>query len=396
MGSTIAQKGIIMRFFHLSDLHIGRQLHHYSLLKDQEHILGEVIEYVKQYAPDAVIIAGDIYDKSVPSAEAVSLFDEFLTKLSDITPSVKTLLISGNHDSAQRLDYASRILGRQDIFIAGRAPGSQAEHLKKVTLTDAFGEVDFHLLPFLKPGYVRGVFGETEQPETYSDAVRMILERERIDFGRRNVLVSHQFYAGNKSLPDTCDSEMFSVGGIDNVNIHPLLEFEYAALGHLHGAQQVGIPSIRYCGTLLKYSVSEAGHSKSLHMAELGAKGEAVKVRRLPLHPLRDVRKIRGELAWILEHADPNSQEDYMSVTLTDEVDPYRPKEQLERVYPHILEIRLDNTRTRQRLEEFEEELASTDPLTLFGDFFQEMQGRDMSAKELEYVEQILDRVKEG
>lgn len=384
-----------MRFFHLSDLHIGKQLHHYSLLKDQEHILEEVVGYVGQYAPDAVVIAGDIYDKSVPSAEAVALFDEFLTKLSDLRPSVKVLIISGNHDSAQRLDYASRILGRQDIFIAGRAPGSQAEHLKRVTLTDDFGDVDFYLLPFLKPGYVRGIFDEGEQPETYSDAVRMVLEREGIDSGRRNVLVSHQFYTGNGSQPDTCDSEMFSIGGIDNVDIRPLMRFEYAALGHLHGAQQVGSPGIRYCGTLLKYSVSEAEHRKALHMIELGAKGEEPRLTELPLHPLREVRSIRGELAQLLEAADSDCREDYISVTLTDEIDPYRPKEQLEKVYPNILEVRLDNTRTRQRLGEYEEEAQSTDPLTTFHDFFREMQGRTLSAREQEYMGQILDKVKE-
>lgn len=384
-----------MKFFHLSDLHIGKQLHHYSLLKDQEHILKEVIDYVEQLSPDVIIIAGDIYDKSVPSAEAVALFDEFLTNLADRKPSVPILIISGNHDSAQRLDYASRILERQNIYIAGTLPSAKDEHLQKVTLTDEFGEVDFYLLPFLKPGYVRNVFeGEEDPPETYSDAVRKILGREEMDTAKRNVLVSHQFYTGNGSLPDTCDSEMFTVGGIDNVDIAPLLGFEYVALGHLHGAQQVGNPSIRYCGTLLKYSVSESGHTKTLHMIELREKGKKAKVENFPLHPLRDVRKIRGGLSEILENADPGSREDYISVTLTDEIDPYRPKEQLEKVYPHILEIRTDNTRTRKRLEEFDDEAQIADPLTIFNDFYQEIQGRDMSLQEKSYFEAILETVR--
>lgn len=382
-----------MRFFHLSDLHIGRQLHHYSLLEDQRHILNEVIGYVEQMHPDAVVIAGDVYDKPVPSGEAVTLFDDFLTRLAKIEPSVAVLIISGNHDSAQRLDYASRILGRQNIYIAGEVPGKKEEYLKKVTLLDDLGEVDFYLLPFLKPGYVRNLF-EEGRPESYSEAVAQILAREKIDRKRRNVLVSHQFYTGNGYAPDTCDSEMFSVGGIDNVDIQPLLDFDYAALGHLHRAQQVGETSIRYCGTLLKYSVSEAEHKKNLCMIDLKGKGEGFHMELLPLHPLRDVRRVRGDLAEILENASPDNREDYISITLTDEIDPYKPKEQLEKVYSHILEIRMDNTRTRKRLEEFGGEVEIKDPLSVFDDFYKEIQGRAMSGEERDILEQVLDRAK--
>lgn len=382
-----------MRFFHLSDLHIGKQLHHYSLLEDQRHILNEVVSRVEELKPDAVVIAGDIYDKSVPSAEAVSLFDDFLTKLADVEGGPAIMLISGNHDSAQRLDYASRILGRQNIYIAGEVPGEKDEYLKKVTLSDEYGEVDFYLLPFLKPGYVRGVF-EEDIPETYSEAVARILEREAPDQEKRNVLLSHQFYTGNGTILQTCDSELFSVGGIDNVDIAPLLQFDYVALGHLHRAQQAGKPFIRYCGTLLKYSVSEAGDTKSLHMVELGKKGEEALVELLPLHPLRDVRTVRGEMTQIMEQAETESCKDYISITLTDEVDPYRPKEQLEKVYPHILEIRMDNARTRKRLEEFDEEVELTDPLIVFGEFYEEIQGRELSQEEKGFLEQVFDKVK--
>lgn len=227
-----------MKFFHLSDLHIGKQLHHYNLREDQEHILAEVLSYAASIHPDAIVIAGDIYDKSVPSAEAVSLFDEFLTALAKIEPVIPVLIISGNHDSAQRLDYASRLLGSHQIYIAGQAPEEEEDGLKKITLTDAFGEVDFWLLPFLKPGYVRKIFGG-EVPESYTAAVQGILEREKIDFSRRNVLVSHQFYTGKGQTPTTCESEVLSVGGIDNVDISVVQEFDYVALGHLHGAQRV-------------------------------------------------------------------------------------------------------------------------------------------------------------
>ncbi|HAX51832.1 exonuclease SbcCD subunit D [Muricomes intestini] len=382
-----------MRFFHLSDLHIGRRLHYYNLLEDQRYILNEVAGYVEQMHPDAVVIAGDIYDKAVPSAEAVSLFDDFLTKLADIAPYAAVLIISGNHDSSQRLDYASRLLGRQNIYIAGEPPAEKEDHLKIVTLSDEYGEVNFYLLPFLKPGYVRNVF-EKEAPENYSEAVARILEREEIDCTKRNVLVSHQFYTGNGDIPDTCDSEMFSVGGIDNVDIRPLLQFDYAALGHIHRAQQVGKPFIRYCGTLLKYSVSEAEHNKTLHMVELKGKGTEIHVELLPLHPLRNVCRVRGEMDEILKNAKLEDKDDYVSITLTDEIEPYRPKEQLEKVYSHILEIRMDNTRTRKRLGEFDMKTEITDPLTLFNDFFREIQGREISGKERDILEQVLDRAK--
>ena len=382
-----------MRFFHLSDLHIGKQLHRYNLREDQEAILKEVVAYAKDLRPDAIIIAGDIYDKSVPSAEAVAVFDEFLTSLSEIAPAIALLIISGNHDSAQRLDYASGILKSHQIYLAGTAPRIEEEHIRKVTLNDEYGEVDFYLLPFLKPSYVRNVF-PGEPPQTYGDAVAKLIRREEIDYhGRRNVLVSHQFYPGNE-LPETCDSETFSVGGIDNVDIGAVKDFDYVALGHLHGVQSVGMPHIRYCGTLLKYSVSESGQEKALTLVTLSQKGAPPKVERLALHPLRDVKKKRGNLAEILESANEEERDDYVSITLTDEVDPYKPKEQLEEVFDRILEVKADNTRTRNKLREMDEELVLKDPLETFCDFYQEMQGRQLAQEELEIMKKMFDEAK--
>lgn len=390
-----------MRFFHLSDLHIGKQLHHYNLREDQEHILAEVISYAEKLHPDAVVIAGDIYDKSVPSGDAVTVFDDFLTRLSAVKPMIPILVIAGNHDSAQRLDYASRLLGSHQIYIAGKAPESEEDHLKKITLTDEYGKVNFYLMPFLKPGYVRGLCGG-EMPESYTAAVQAVLEREEIDPGERNVIVSHQFYTGRDSRTGeeislkTCDSELLSVGGIDNVDISVLKEFDYAALGHLHGAQKAGSENVRYCGTLLKYSVSEAGQEKTLHLVTLGAKGDPANVEKLPLHPLRDVRRVRGELEEIISAADPEHRDDYVSVTLTDEIDPYKPKEQLQKVYSHILEVRMDNERTRKKLEFDEGEIRMEDPLDVFSDFYREMQGREMSEEETEILRFVFDKVKGG
>lgn len=383
-----------MRFIHLSDLHIGRALHQYSLKEDQEHILAEVLDYVKKLRPDAVVIAGDIYDKSVPSAEAVGIFDRFLTRFSEIKPKIPLLMISGNHDSAQRLDYASGILGQNGIYIAGKLPQDQDEFLKKVTLEDEYGEVVFYLLPFLKPGYVRTVF-DGEMPESYNKAVQMILEREDIDTGKRNVIVTHQFYTGTGEQTQTCESESFSVGGIDNVEISPLLVFDYAALGHLHSAQKVGKEWIRYPGTLLKYSVSEWKQTKALHLVMMGEKGKEVHVETYPLHPLRDVKKFRGTMEELLKTVPEEAKDDYVSITLTDETDPYRPKEQLEQVFSHILEVRMDNSRTRQRLLSDAEVIHMDSPLEMFGEFFQEMQGRALSEEEQKAVQRLAEEMEE-
>jgi exonuclease SbcD len=401
-----------MKFFHLSDLHIGKQLHHYSLREDQEAVLDEIVAYADSIRPDAVVIAGDIYDRPVPSAEAVAVFDRFLTGLSKIVPSIPVLIISGNHDSADRLEYASDILKRHRIYLAGNVPRDASERLRKVTLSDNWGQVDFYLMPFLKPSYVRNVF-EGEPPKTYTEAVEKLLMREGIDYkNRRNVLVSHQFYTGNISstrsadnpvrgdkpelYPMTCDSETFCVGGIENVEIRAVQDFDYAALGHLHGAQNVGSPRIRYCGTLLKYSVSECSHEKTLTVVTLGEKGEEPLIELLPLHPLRDVKKKTGNLRDIIDHAGEDERGDYISVTLTDETDPYKPKEQLEKVFDHILEVRVDNLRTRKKLMELDEEMIMKDPLQNFADFYQEIQGKPLTDEEAEMMGRIFEQAKEG
>lgn len=378
-----------MRFFHLSDLHIGKQLHRYNLKEDQEYILNQILDWAKKEQPDAVVIAGDIYDKTVPSAEAVALFDWFLTELSALEPKLSVLMIAGNHDSAKRLEYAASILERQQIYIAGNAPEKPEDYLQKVTLTDEYGEVDFYLLPFIKPAYVRNVFEEAELE--YQDAVQKLLERESIDWSKRNVLVTHQFYTAGAEKTRTCDSEVFSVGGLDNVDTSVLEGFDYVAMGHIHSPQKVGKSYYRYCGTPLKYSVSECDHQKSLTIVELGEGGE-MEIYTHPLKPLRDVKKLAGTLHEILENAGDEKCHDYVSITLTDEGELYRPKEQLESIFSHILEIRVDNTRTRKILED-SEEIVLEDPLTSFNHFYQEIQGRPLSDEERNVMQEILEEI---
>lgn len=389
-----------MRFFHLSDLHIGKQFYGYSLLEDQEWILKEILSLVKERKPDAVLIAGDIYDKSVPSAEAVAVLDRFLTDLAGIQPSIPVMIISGNHDSPERIAFAGGILENQQIYISGLPPTTPEEYLKKITLEDDWGEVDFWLLPYMKPGYVRRVF-PGDEPETCQEAVSRIIDREILDIEKRNVILSHQFYIAGGVGPKQSDSETIVVGGLDQVEVKCLDRFEYAALGHIHRPQMMGKPSVRYCGTPLKYSVSEWNQEKSLTEVELREKGSQPVITQIPLHSLRDVKIIRGKLENIIFEAEKGKSseekicQDYVSVVLTDEQEPYQPKERLEAIFPQILEVRMDNSRTNS--QEWLEEGADTvtDPREVFQRFFQQMQGRQMDEEEQQILEEVFASVEE-
>ena len=376
-----------MRFFHLSDLHIGKQLHHYSLLEEQRELLAQVVAYAKQEKPDAILIAGDVYDTPVPAAEAVAVFDEFLSKLDDLEQELTVCVIAGNHDSPRRLDFASQILAKHAIYIAGMPPRAEAEYLKQIVLTDEYGEVVIYLLPFVKPGIVRKLF--PEETLSYSEAVSRVLARETIDTSKRNILVSHQFYAGGGMTPVTSDSEVHVAGGLDNVDIGVLEVFDYAALGHIHKAQKVGKESSLYCGTLFPYSVSEASDEKFVTMVDMRAKGEKVVCTKLPLTPKHHVRKIRGALEEILS-LEGEKCHDYVSITLTDEVEAYNPREQLEEVFDHILEIRIDNSRTRKLLELGDFETENLEPYEAFRNFFAEINGREMTEDEDAMLKEVL------
>lgn len=383
-----------MKLFHLSDLHIGKQLHHYNMGSEQRAILLKIVETAREQRPDVIILAGDIYDSPVPSAEAVSILDDFLSALCEIEPQITILMIAGNHDSAKRLDFASSILAKHNVYIAGLPPMQPEEHMSRVTLCDSYGEVDFYLLPFVKPAYVRNLFDE--EGVSYDRAVRGLIERETIDESRRNVIVSHQFYTAGSSAPRTCESEVRLVGGIENVDVSVLAPFEYAALGHIHRPQKMGKDIYRYCGTPLQYSVSEAGERKSITVVELGAKGSEPKIEEIPLVPLREVRKLSGTLEEILAMAAQEVCHDFVSITLTDEIEAYQPKERLEERFDHILEIRVDNARTRKLLELTGEEQELLDPYEAFCTFFSEMNGREMTEQEDALMRQVIAEELEG
>ena len=395
-----------MRIFHLSDLHIGRQLHMYDLADDQRYILKQIVQRAHELRPDVILIAGDIYDKSVPSGEAYSVFDDFLNELAKISPAISVMIVSGNHDSAQRLQYASGFLEKHHIYVAAKPPADADDYLKKVTLTDECGEVNFFLFPFIKPGFVRHLFGEGEITD-YESAFRKMLEREvekgNLDYTKRNVLVAHQFFAARSSSPQMCDSEQASIniGGLDKIDTSVIKDFDYAALGHIHGAQCIGEERFRYCGTPLKYSVSEEHHVKSITMAELCRKGE-LRIEEIPLKPLCDVRRIRGTLSGILEAAkdDAGAADDYVSIVLTDEKEPYRPKEVLSEVHPHILEITIDNSRTRAIAGALSEAGGydggkMPTPVEAFREFYQLMQQQQLSGEEEDILAGLIEGVED-
>ena len=374
-----------MKFIHLSDLHLGKRVNECSMLEDQRHILGEILRIVDREAPDAVLIAGDVYDKSVPSAEAVALLDDFLVRLAG--RDLQVLLISGNHDSPERLAFGGRLMAERGVHIAPVYDGRVAP----VTLTDEYGPVRVYLLPFVKPSHVRRCFPD-RAVDTYTDALAAAIGAMGVDPALRNVLVTHQFVTGAAR----CDSEEVSVGGTDNVDVSVFAPFDYVALGHLHGPQTVGRETVRYCGTPLKYSFSEAGQHKSATVVELGEKGTTA-VRTVPLVPLRDLVELRGtyeEVTFRGFYEGTGWQRDYVHITLTDEEDVPNAVGKLRVIYPNLMKLDYDNRRTRAGISlEGAEEVARRSPLELLEEFYEKQNGQPMGEEQRAFARGWMERI---
>lgn len=335
-----------MKIFHLSDLHIGLKLYNRDLLEDQKYVFDQIIKYAKEEAPDVILIAGDIYDKAVPSAEAVEVFDDFIAELANETIST-VMTISGNHDSAPRVDTYRRVLAKQKLFMIGKPPVMPNEYIEKVTLNDEFGPVNFYLLPFVKPSMVKLITGTDADGRnlSYNEAMHALIARENIDPDERNVFVSHQFYLPvGKTADDVerMESEIRTVGNIDEISANVLAPFDYVALGHIHKPMTVGDDRFRYSGTPMPYSVSEAGQKKGVVMVTLREKGSAPSITVLPLEPLHEVRVIEDTLEEILKQGC----DDYVTAVLTDKVefDIFDMQARLRAAFPNLLEIRRVNT----------------------------------------------------
>ena len=376
-----------MKLIHLSDLHIGKRVNEISMIEDQEYILLQILQIIDDEKADAVLICGDVYDKSVPSAEAVTLFDDFLCRLAQ--RKIPVLIISGNHDSPERLAFGNRLLELGGIHISPVYDGN----IRSVTLTDEHGEAVFWLLPFIKPAHVKRFYPE-EGIESYTDAVRVALEKMPVDTSKRNILLTHQFVTGSI----TCDSEELSVGGSDNVDAAVLEAFDYVALGHIHGPQNIGSNRIRYCGTPLKYSFSESAHHKSVTVVNLGAKG-TLELQLRPLNPRRDLRQLRGTFAQLTDKAfyQGTATQDYLHIILTDEEDVPEAVGQLRVIFPNLMKLSYDNTRTRtNQTVDGAEDVQHKSPLELFDELYQLQNNQPMGEQQRIFTLELIESIWEG
>lgn len=373
-----------MKIMHLSDLHIGKKVNEYSMLQDQIYILKEILRIIDNEKVETVIIAGDVYDRSLPPNEALELFDEFLYQLSG--RNVNVFVISGNHDSPERISYGGRMMTENKIFLSPVYDGN----VKPITLNDDYGEVNFYLLPFIRPADIRRYFPD-ENIENYTDAVKVAIDNMNVDFSERNILVTHQFVTG----AELSESEDIIVGGTDNVSGEVFDGFDYVALGHIHREQTVGKDNIRYCGTPLKYSFSEAKNIKSVTILDFNDKRN-IEYSKIPLTPLRDMREIRGtyyELTLKSSYESTNT-EDYLHITLTDEEDIPDAIGKLRSIYPNIMKLDYDNLRTRgSGTVDAIENIESKSPFELFADLFKQQNNQDMSEEQEEIMRNLIDKI---
>ena len=379
-----------MKLVHLSDLHLGKRVNEFSMIEDQEYILIQIINRIDEIKPDAVIIAGDIYDKSVPSEEAVRLWDDFLSKLAK--RKLEVYAISGNHDSAVRFAQNSRIIDQAGIHLSPAYDGKLMHFTIPDEYSEKSGDVNLYMLPFIKPAVVRSFYPE-EDIKDYTDAVRVALEHAdgSIDPTKRNILVAHQFVTG----AERCESEEITVGGLDNVDASVFDDFDYVALGHIHGPQKVKRDTIRYSGTPLKYSFSEKDHHKSLTVVTVKEKGQ-VQIELVPFEPLRDLRQIRGTYEELSDKRNYEGTEtsDYIHAILTDEEDIPDAISKLRIIYPNLMKLTYDNTRTREnKVIEGATDIERKSPIELFEEFYEKQNNQEMSDEQRELVSGLIESI---
>lgn len=380
-----------MKFLHISDLHIGKRVNEFSMLEDQKYILNQILAAAETTQAEGVVIAGDIYDRQVPSAEAVQVLDSFLTELAQGGRQV--FAVSGNHDSPERIAFGAQLMKDRGVYLSPVYNGETTE----LILKDAYGEIGVYLLPFVKPAVMRRILeeeGADDLVESFHDAVRIAVERMKVDPARRNLLVAHQFVTG----AGRCDSEDASVGGLDNVDASVFDAFDYVALGHIHSPQWVGRQTLRYCGTPLKYSFSEAEQEKSVTLVEMKEKGEIL-VSQIPLSPLRDMRRIRGTYLQVMSRSfyEGIDREAYLQITLTDEEDVPDAVRRLQTVYPNLMALCYDNSRTRRsQIIEAPEQMEQKTEMELFEEFFELQNNQPMSSEQRACVTQMIEEARQS
>lgn len=374
-----------MKFLHLGDLHIGKTLCDFDLCEDQEYILNQIIDIAKDRNVDAVLIAGDVYDKAIPSEAAVRLFDEFLNNL--VKEKFKVCMISGNHDSDERLNFGSSLFKINNLYISAKCD----ETIYKKTFEDDYGKVNVYLLPFVKHYQVRRLFPQKEI-NNYEDAVRVLIENSNIDASERNIIVAHQFVTNKSEMPQLSGSEGVgtkNVGTIEMISAGIFDEFDYVALGHIHSCQSVGKETVRYSGSPLKYSLSEVNADKYVPIVELNAKGD-VKVEKVLLKPLREVRHIKGTIEKLLDKNNIKSPDDYIYVTLTNEDYISDAMGIFQQYYPNTLHIDYDNSRTKDiqevNVSDITQGYSFEDMVSMF---YREIYGCDISSEEMELMQEV-------
>lgn len=377
-----------MRLIHLSDLHLGKYVNGFPMLEDQKYILKQILKVIDEEKPDAVLIAGDVYDRSVPPAEAVTLLDDFINQLAK--RKLETFLISGNHDSPERNAFASKLIEESGIHISPVFNGEVEPYI----MNDEFGEVAIYMLPFIKPVIVSAIYPEEKDKiKTYTDAMRVVLEHLNMDKSRRNVLVTHQFITG----AIRSDSEERSLGGADNIDASVFDDFDYVALGHIHRPQQIS-DKIRYSGSPLKYSFSEINYDKSVTIVEIEEKGKR-EIRIAPLIPLHDMKQIRGTYNELVskEFYDGLNREDYYRVILTDENDILDALARLRIIYPNVMGLEYDNARTKASAEVLENvNVDDLSPIEIFKTFYEKQNGREIEKEPCKYVTGLIEKIWEG
>ena len=376
-----------MKILHLSDLHFGKRLNNFSLLEDQYHVNRQIFKLAKDTHIEAVIIAGDVFDRQIPSAGAVQLFDDFLNFWAELN--LPVFIISGNHDSAERLSFGAHIFSQNNIYISPVYNGQ----IEPISLNDAYGKINFYLLPFIKPATVRPFFPD-EKINSYTEAVQTVLNNLPLNKDERNILIAHQFVTGAV----LSDSEEIVVGGLDNVDAHVFNAFDYVALGHIHTPQTILRDSIRYCGTLLKYSFSEANQQKCATVIDIKAKGQ-MDITAYPVKPLHDMRKIKGTYAELTDRQNyiGTDTDDYILATLTDEEDVPDAIGRLRSIYPNIMQLDYDNirTRTRNNIETVDINTAKA-PLELFGEFYKLQNNQPLNETQSQIMQDLIAAIWEG
>lgn len=384
-----------MKIIHLADMHLGKILQEQSLIEDQEYMLNKIIELIKEQNIEAIVISGDIYDRSVPPTEAVNLLDTFLNIIIKELKK-KVFIIAGNHDSKERLGFGNKIFENDGLYIESKYEGT----IKKVQLEDEYGKLNIYMLPFIKPIEVRKyILEEQENTLSYDETIHKIIEKENIDESQRNIILTHQFVTAIGADVERTESEVVSVGGLDNVDVSNFKQFDYVAIGHVHRPQKVGRDTARYAGTMLKYSFSEVNHKKTIPIIDFKEKGN-IDIKLEELKPLRDMREIKGPIEELIkkENYEGENTEDYIRAIITNDEPVYDAIGKIRKIYPNVLKLEIQNAKTAMNMEQQENNLQNVrnkSEIELFNDFYKFQNNIELNDEQVEFMEKLIKQIKE-